>query len=307
MQQLRNAILPVAMVLGIFFSRFFSGLGFLTPYLIFAMLLISFCTISPREIKLSARHLWLLVAQVAGSILLYLALACINPVVAQGLMICVLAPTAAAAVVIAGMLGANTAQIATFTLISNTAVAVAAPAIFSQIGIHSEMPFIESFLLIMSKVAPLLLLPCLVAFALMWLAPRIHAAIKRVQMLSFYCWAASLVIVVGQTAEFVRASPSDSYTVEIVIAVASFGICLLQFDQIQNNCTFEQKQSDYGGQSLGQKNTVLAIWMAQTYLDPISSVGPAAYILWQNLVNSWQLWRMGKKTSGHGRGNHAAA
>ena len=27
-----------------------------------------------------------------------------------------------------------------------------------------------------------------------------------------------------------------------------------------------------GGQALGQKNTVLAIWMAQTYLDPSSCV-----------------------------------
>ena len=46
-----------------------------------------------------------------------------------------------------------------------------------------------------------------------------------------------------------------------------------------------------GGQGLGQKNTILAIWMAQVYLSPLSSIGPAAYVLWQNSINSWQLWR----------------
>ena len=46
-----------------------------------------------------------------------------------------------------------------------------------------------------------------------------------------------------------------------------------------------------GGQALGQKNTVLAIWMAYTYLNPLASVGPGSYVLWQNLINSWQLWK----------------
>lgn len=45
-----------------------------------------------------------------------------------------------------------------------------------------------------------------------------------------------------------------------------------------------------GAQGLGQKNTVLAIWMALTYLNPIASVAPAAYVAWQNTINSLQLY-----------------
>lgn len=48
------------------------------------------------------------------------------------------------------------------------------------------------------------------------------------------------------------------------------------------------------GQALGQKNTTLAIWMANMYLNPVASLAPAAYILWQNLFNSWQLSRAAK-------------
>ncbi len=44
-----------------------------------------------------------------------------------------------------------------------------------------------------------------------------------------------------------------------------------------------------GGQCLGQKNTVLAIWLALTYLDPIASIAPAAYVAWHNIANSYQL------------------
>ena len=43
------------------------------------------------------------------------------------------------------------------------------------------------------------------------------------------------------------------------------------------------------GQAFGQKNTTLAIWMAQTYLLPLSAVGPAVYMIVQNVFISFQL------------------
>ena len=42
------------------------------------------------------------------------------------------------------------------------------------------------------------------------------------------------------------------------------------------------------GQSLGQKNSTIAIWLAQSYLNPLSSVAMAAYSIWQNLLNAYQ-------------------
>jgi len=44
------------------------------------------------------------------------------------------------------------------------------------------------------------------------------------------------------------------------------------------------------------KNTVLAVWMAQSFLDPISSIAPTAYIVWQNFVNSYQIWKKDKES-----------
>jgi BASS family bile acid:Na+ symporter len=43
------------------------------------------------------------------------------------------------------------------------------------------------------------------------------------------------------------------------------------------------------------KDTILAIWMAHTYLNPLASVGPGSYVLWQNVINSWQLWKKRKR------------
>ena len=45
-----------------------------------------------------------------------------------------------------------------------------------------------------------------------------------------------------------------------------------------------------GGQAMGQKNTILGIWLTVTYLNPTAAIAPCAYVVWQNLVNAWQLW-----------------
>ena len=48
------------------------------------------------------------------------------------------------------------------------------------------------------------------------------------------------------------------------------------------------------GQALGQKNTGFAIWIAFMYLTPLASVGPGCYILWQNTINSIEIWKKRK-------------
>jgi BASS family bile acid:Na+ symporter len=52
-----------------------------------------------------------------------------------------------------------------------------------------------------------------------------------------------------------------------------------------------------GGQALFQKNTALSIWVAYTYLNPVASVGAGCYVLWQNIINSLELWEYRRKSS----------
>ena len=52
-----------------------------------------------------------------------------------------------------------------------------------------------------------------------------------------------------------------------------------------------------GGQASFQKNTALSIWVAYTYLTPMASVGAGCYVLWQNIINSLELWQYRKKNS----------
>ena len=294
MQQIKTLMLPLAMLAGFFFSGFFSSLNVLTPYLIFTMLFITFCRITLSELHFTGLHLRLLLFQLVMSVVAYLVLRLWNEEIAQGIMICILAPTAASSVVVAGMLGAGIATMTAYNLLCNIAIAIAAPLYFSFVGTHAEMPFVESFFRILSKVIPVLVLPFIVSLVLRKVAKGVHSWVCRRQMVSFYLWSLALMIVTGRTVEFIRSQENPDYALEVEMALVALGLCLIQF-VIGRWMGRRYGDAVAGGQSLGQKNTILAIWMAQSYLCPVASVAPASYVLWQNIVNSYQLWRKEQK------------
>ncbi len=253
------------------------------------MLLVTYCKLSLRNMNLSPLHVWLLGIQVIGSLLIYVLLYSFDPLVAEGTFICVFCPTATAAAVITGMLGGDIACLATYSLLSNMTVAIIAPFIFSFMGDHISLPFFESFLKIGTEMIPLLIFPFVCALILQKFLPKVHSALQNHQSISFYLWAISLTIVMGKTVSFIASRGNAEYKEEILIALFALIVCILQF--ILGKLIGKKYYNTIaGGQGLGQKNTVLAIWMALTYLNPLASIGPASYVVWQNSINSLQLW-----------------
>ena len=291
---LKNWALPLAMLTGALGYQFFSLLAPFTPALIFVMLLFTFCKVSPHQLRFERLHLWLIAIQLAGSILIYLAIATFNPTVAEGTMICILAPTATSAAVITGMLGGSVSCLTTYTLLSNLVIAIAAPFIFSLMGTNSSLPFFHSFLYICKQVMPLLILPFICAWFIQVKLPNLHSKMVSLHLASFYLWVLALAIVTGKTIDFLVNQENPNYTNELMIAASGLIVCCLQFF-VGKNIGGHYNNRISGGQALGQKNTILAIWMAQVYLNPIASVGPASYVLWQNIINSWQLWKKRRK------------
>jgi len=283
------------MILGIAFHKQISVLSPILPYLIALMLFISYCRLSIDDIKLTKFHYILLAIQYFGSALIYVVLRPINEILAQAAMICVLTSTATSAPVVAGMLGGSIPATAAYSLISNLSVAFIGPLFLSFIGRTNEsIPFTSSFSHIFMSVIPILIIPFIIALLLNKFAPIVHKRIKSAQNASFYIWAVALTIVVGNVTQYISLQNDGNYTLELIIISASLIICLLQF-YFGRRIGSKFNKTIAGGQGLGQKNTVLAIWLTQTYLNPLAALGPGAYVLWQNIVNSWQLWRYAKR------------
>lgn len=309
---LKNWTLPIAMLagaLGYFvFANFTflepakpfvnTSIAYITPFLIFAQLLLTFCKVDWRELMPSPWHGWLLLFQVVSAsalaaLLIFIPMDGSYREVFEAAMVCLICPTATAAAVITGKLGGSASSLTTYTLLSNILAAIAVPLIFPLVEPHADITFFTAFLKILGKVFPLLLFPFFLALFFRYVLPKVHHFLLGFHDLAFYLWGMALAIVTGQTVKSLMASDVPG-SVQILIALAGFITCALQFYLGKRIGTI-YKDRISAGQALGQKNTVLAIWMAYTYLDPVSSVGPGSYVLWQNIFNSWQLWKKRKR------------
>lgn len=292
MHRYRSFVLPFAIVMGLLFHHYLTYARGVTPWLIFTILLLNDAAVDMKKLRVTRLHVWLLLFQALVSLGSYfLCKACgAGEIVAQGVLVGVLCPVAAASVVIATMLGANRETVTTYTIVCNLMVALVAPVYFSFIGTLQELPFLQSVWLIFRKVAPTIALPFFVALALQRFAPRANAFLCRFKGVSFYLWACALTITLGQTIDFMFLHGKSELRSILVMGGASIAFCVIQF---AFGKWLGSRYGDRmaGGQMLGQKNSAMGIWIANTYLLPLAAVFPALYSIWQNLFNSWQLWR----------------
>lgn len=337
----------LSMLIGALGYKLFLPLAPTLPWLIFFMLFFTFCKVNPLDLRLHKWHWVVLAAQMILSFGSYAGVSYLtnDPILAQGIMICFIMPTATAAPIIAGKMGGSIQNLTTFTLLSNFATAIIVPATFPLINDQLQMTnyqfaeqFWPAFVLILSRVAPLLLVP----FFSAWLLRlgfnayyrRKYASLpcgegkggvpefvlpKKLALIPFYLWVASIIVLSATVTQTVITNYQSQMTNMLILLACSFFACLLQFGLgkwIGYKLPAPSKGKDYqdvlinpaaapktmsgvssitAGQAFGQKNTSLGVWMAQMYLDPLSALGAAAYIIWQNLFNSVQLFVVAHK------------
>lgn len=264
------------------------------PYVIFALLYVTFCKIDMENMRPRAWHFWLQLIRTALSaffVLLIYLFGASNPdtkLVLEGCFICFICPTAAAAAVVTEKLGGSIASLTVYTLIANIVTSLIIPFFFPMVEKGSDITFLFAFLMILRRVVTVLLLPLCLALLTRRYAPKVANLIKNYKNLGFYMWAFNLSIVTGMTVHNIIEAKIGGTTLVLLLVLPLF-ITLIQF------AIGKWVGGFYGdrvsaGQALGQKNTIVGIWLTVTFLNPVAAVAPGAYVLWQNIVNSWQIW-----------------
>lgn len=333
--------LIIAMVVGALGYQWFRYLDWMLSPLIFFMLFFTFCKINPLDLRIRTWHWIVLSIQMLLTIGVYWGTMAVSrclsispiatQIISQGLMICVVMPTATAAPIIAGKLGGSIQNLTTFSLLSNIATAIVVPTLFPYVNPTAGIHFLPAMWMILCRVTPLLLGPFIAA----WLlrlgyetyhrkkgTPRCFALTSTWASMPFYLWIVLLVVLISRITHTLLTQEYASGTI-IVLCIGALAVCSLQFalgrwigfhfpasshgtdycDVLINpnaaNYSIQQKSRITAGQAFGQKNTALGVWMAQMFLTPLSAIAPAAYIIWQNLLNSYQLWDAGRKSKQH--------
>lgn len=271
---------------------------FLQPLLIFFMLFLTFCKVNLKQLCLCRYHWWLLLFQIG----LYLAIGAVVMslprdglrIVFEGAMICFICPTATAGAVIVKKLGGDPIHITTYTILINLSVALVIPATIPLVHPNPAMTFASASMLILGKVFPLLLLPLIAAFLLRQFMPKYHAFVQRYGHLSFELWVVALALAMAVTTRYIVHSKT-SVAIDLWLVAVSLIACVAQF-YVGRKIGALYSDTMTAGQSLGQKNTVLAIWLGYTFFTPITSLAGGFYSIWHNVINSWQLYQHKKKS-----------
>ena len=267
------------------------------PLFVFLTLWVTFCKVDFHQMRPHRWHIGVLVAQlllVAANIgIVFLVEADVEQkLLWEAMLTCIIGPAASASPVVTGKLGGNISTMTTYVLISSLASALLIPLVFPMLEQAIKVSFMEAFLIILEKVSIVLLLPLVLGWIMQHYMKGICAKIAAMPNLSFYFWAISLSITTGITVKNIVHSTA-SLTLLLLIAGTTFVLCWVQFGigRIIGRHLGEEVNA---GQALFQKNTALSIWVAYMYLHPVASIGAGCYVLWQNIINSIELWQYRK-------------
>ena len=285
-------------------NRLAPVLDFIFPLTVFLTLFTTFCKVDFHQMRPHRWHAGVLVAQ----LLLVLAVSFVcwlldggspkspltDKLLWEAMLTCIIGPSASAAPVVVGKLGGNISTMTTYTLLSALASALLIPLVFPVLEQTVHVDFLSAFLIILHKVAIVLLLPLVLGWFVQHFLPSVQQRIAAMPNLSFYCWSVSLAITTGITVKNIVHS-NAAVALLLAIAAATLVLCFVQFI-IGRTIGRHLGEEINAGQALFQKNTALSIWVAYMYLPPVSSIGAGCYVLWQNIINSVELWQKRRET-----------
>ena len=305
---LKDWTLPVAIAVGtvvyllFYLVPFLDGAGdalgevvdTIFPFMVFSTLFSTYCRIDFHQMRPHRWHVGVLLAQV---VLVALNVWMIFRVEAdpeqkllwESVLTCIIGPAATAAPVVTAKIGGNINTMTAYVVISAFASALMIPAAFPLLERGVSAGFWEMFFIILQKLAMVLVAPLVLGWCVQHYAKRLCAWIVSIPDLSFYLWSAQLAVTSGVTVRNIVHSDAALRTL-LMIAVLSLILCLALF-LIGRWIGSRLGDEINGGQASFQKNTALSIWVAYVYLNPVASVGAGCYVLWQNIINSLELWQ----------------
>lgn len=310
----RKFALPCSLVLGALGYLIFANVPFLQPLgdavgprlvelmpvVLFALLYVTFCKIEIKEMKPKAWHFVLQLIRTSLALLMVIAICLFGKnyeakVILEGAFICFICPTAAAVAVVTEKLGGSIGSLTTYTVIANIFTMIIIPSLFPMVEKGADVSFLYMSMMVFRNVTTVLVVPLLFALLSRKFLPRFVDKVKSVKDLGFYMWCFNLTILMGETVRNILHATVSGRILALLLFVPLL-VCLIQF-AIGKAVGRHWDASISGGQALGQKNTIVGIWLTLTFLNPLAAVAPGAYVVWQNLVNGWQLWY--KEKYGH--------
>lgn len=283
----RFASIVVALVLGALLPGI-SPWFWLIRWFLVVMLFSTFLDLDPRSARPGRAHgrlllLWPLLA--AGG---WLILRPFGETAALAGFLVGATPTATAAPAVTRLLGGRIGFVTVSVIGSNLLAAFLLPTLLATLpgtvpGAVGDVRLDTLYLIGF---------PLMAAQGVRFILPRALGTLRKLRHLTFPMWVTALALASARTSEFLRAHPEIPRMLVVAIFAGAGLICAANF--LLGRFAGRPGAELEAGQSLGQKNTMLTLWLGTVAAGPVAALGPASYVVWHNLWNGIQLSRRRK-------------
>lgn len=281
---IRTGALVIAFVIGGLFP-YLSSLDYLLQWNIILMLGITFLGLQLPKLKPNRLHLLLIAANILLGVAAWGILKLFGePVWAEAAFFCGIAPMAASAPVIVKLMKGNVEFCVTALVLSQLAITAALPLLMPLVigNVHEGF-----FFDIAGRVTSLLILPALAALVIRRIYPASRQWSGRLADISFALWIFSLILIAARAVSTISAIHIPWQAMAPVAAI-SFIVCATGF-LLGYRIGYPHYKRECS-QALGQKNTIITIYLAMTYADnTLVFLGPVFYVIYHNLFNALQM------------------
>ena len=264
----------------------------LLPVNLFVMLYVTFCKIrmddlTPRKWHFILQGIRTFLAA-ASVIAANLCTTSTSKLLWESVFICAICPTAAAAPVIVEKLGGSIASLTVYLLIANCFTSVIIPLFFPLMEKSADITFVMAAWLVLKRVLTVLVVPLGLALLTRKCLPNFIAWLKTKRNIAFYIWSFNLSIIMGLAMQHIVRAPVSGWVL-VALCIIPLLLAVVQFS-VGKLVGHYYGDSIGAGQALGQKNTVVGIWLTLSFLNPYAAIAPCVYVIWQNLINAIQLY-----------------
>lgn len=282
MSKISTWLLPIALIIGLLLPQL-APFAFLVSYFLVLMLFLAFLNMDfghwKESIQVVSRTsgIWIVAAPLSYALISLGGW--VSASIAGAVLLILWAPTGSAAPGAAKIRGANPLPVAASVLVQHLLLVLIFPLWLRLHGHEGSVDFTPVFITLGAQV----LLPLAIALLFRKFLNKWARRLKALSPLGIWLWAMAVILVIARARVRLEGAIANGLAIELILIIAAIALvlCILLFSL--GKYLAPKGYSEEGGQIMGQKNTILAIWLGNSWLDPISALGPTAYVIWQNL------------------------
>jgi len=282
---MKQSLLILAAIIGGIILPYGHLVTFLIKYNLMIMLFFAFLNIRFSHRIFDKYHLRLTLVNLTLPLLLYAAVLPFGSSLAITAFIISFAPTAAAAPVIGQFLKTDISFITASVLLSNPLIAILLPFVLPLLlPLGSRISVLEVLIPVLTVVG----IPMITSMLCRRLGPSFTNRILEWKSIAFYLFVFNVWLACGNAIHFLKNEGAAHLSSLLPIVLVTALVCVLTF-QIGERLV-PAKLRFAGGLAIGRKNTMFSLWLALTFVSPLVALGPIAYIIIQNIYNSYQIY-----------------